>query len=320
MTTEAKVGAFVLACLAILAVTIVYLIKPRFGASQPYRTYLRYAGGLEPGAPVLFGGINAGEVTGVHPWATDPTQIEVLMEIKTGTPVNEQSVAKLGSVSLMSSPALMVTTGGKDARPIPPGESIPSAESPSLDELEAKLTTIADSATGLIAQVKEELSGITGDARTLLANLNTVTGEPNQKRVQAVLDNVNGLLAEDRPKISHIADQLSALGQHADAVVEKLGPVVDHADGTIQNVNGTVSDLREPLRKDLAEVQDTLKEVKALIANMQVLVRANDYKIGDTIENLRVATDNLDQLTESLKQRPWSLIRIKQPKDRKVPQ
>jgi hypothetical protein len=52
---------------------------------------------------------------------------------------------------------------------------------------------------------------------------------------------------------------------------------------------------------------------------MQVLVRANDYKIDDTIENLRTATQNLDELTESVKQRPWSLIRIKQPEDRKVP-
>jgi hypothetical protein len=48
-------------------------------------------------------------------------------------------------------------------------------------------------------------------------------------------------------------------------------------------------------------------------------VKANDYKIDDTIENLRTATENLDDLTESVKQRPWSMIRIKQPEDRKVP-
>src|SRR5215469_14306519 len=76
---------------------------------------------------------------------------------------------------------------------------------------------------------------------------------------------------------------------------------------------------KDPIRKDLAELQTTLQEAKAVLADMQVMVRANDYKIGDTVENLRVATDNLDQLTDSLKQRPWSLIRIKQPKEREVP-
>ena len=52
---------------------------------------------------------------------------------------------------------------------------------------------------------------------------------------------------------------------------------------------------------------------------MQVIVRANDSKIDDTVENLREVTDNLNQFTNSLKQRPWSLVRVKQPEDRQVP-
>jgi transaldolase len=34
----------------------------------------------------------------------------------------------------------------------------------------------------------------------------------------------------------------------------------------------------------------------------------------------QMAAEFIDQLTDSLKQRPWSLIRIKQPKEREVPQ
>jgi len=110
VTTEAKVGAFVLASLLILTSTVVYLGNAQFrGGKVPYRTYLRYAGGLEAGAPVLFGGIKAGNVTSVRPWPSDPTRIEIQMEIKEGTPVNEKSVAKLGAVSVMSEPALMVS-------------------------------------------------------------------------------------------------------------------------------------------------------------------------------------------------------------------
>jgi ABC-type transporter Mla subunit MlaD len=163
----------------------------------------------------------------------------------------------------------------------------------------------ADNANGLITEVRGDLQGISGDARTLLANLNTVTGQPNQQKIRALLDNVNAMLATEGPKIDHLTDQLNALSQHAD--------------DTIQNVNGTVTDVREPVRKDLAELQNTLLQAKQLLADMQVLVRANNYKIDDTMENLRTATENLDQLTESVKQRPWSLIRVKQPEDRKVP-
>ena len=80
-----------------------------------------------------------------------------------------------------------------------------------------------------------------------------------------------------------------------------------------------MTDLRDPMRKDLAELLVTLNQAKGLMQSMQVIVRANDDKIGDTVENLRDATDNLNQFTNSLKQRPWSLIRTKQPDDRHVP-
>ncbi len=306
MTTEAKVGAFVLGCFSVLAFTLIYLINAQLGEHMvAYRTYLRYAGGLEPGASVLFGGIEVGKVKAVRPAASDPTKIEILLDVKEHTPLNEQSVAKLGLISVMSPAALSITTGSNDAKRLLPESTIPSQEAANLDEITAKVSVVADNANGLITEVRGELHGISGDARTLLANLNTVTGKPNQQKVRAVLDNVNAMLETERPKIDRLTDQLNVLSQHADE--------------TIQNVNGTVTDMREPVRKDLAELQNTLLQAKQLLADMQVLVRANDYKIDDTIENLRTVTENLDDLTESVKQNPWSLVRIRQPEDRKVP-
>ena len=306
MSTEGKVGAFVLGSFAVLAFAIIRLLNAQLsGHVVPYHTYLQYAGGLEPGAQVLFGGINVGRVTAVRPAASDPTKIEIQLSVKENTPLNQKSVAKLGFISVMSGAALSVTTGGNDAKRLPAGSEIPSQEAASLDAITAKMAGVADNANELITEVRGELEGVSGDARTLLANLNTVTGKDNQQKVQAALDNVNTMLATERPKIDRLTDQLNALSQHAD--------------GAIQNVNGTLSDVRQPVREDLAELQKTLLQTKALLADMQVVVRANDYKINDTIENLRLATDNLGQLTESVKQRPWSLIRIKQPQDRQVP-
>ncbi len=301
MTTEAKVGAFVLASLAILTATTLYLANAQFsGSNVSYRTYLKYAGGLEAGAPVLFGGIKAGTVTSVRPWQSDPTRIEILVALKQGTPVNEKSIAKLGSVSVVSEPALLVSTGANDAPRVAPGQIIASQETVSLDEIAGKLAVVTDNANGLITQVKGELGNISGDAQRLLLTLNSVT-------------------SDERPKIDRIADQLLSLTQHADTLMAKIGPVIGHADDTIQNVNGAISGLREPIRTDLTELQTTLQQAKNLLADIRGVVRTNDFKIDDTVENLRVATDNLGQLTDQLKQRPWSLIRTKQPRDRKLP-
>jgi phospholipid/cholesterol/gamma-HCH transport system substrate-binding protein len=314
MSTEAKVGAFVLAALTILTATLIYLMSTSsHTGSVPFRTYLHYAGGLEPGAPVLFGGINAGSVTSVRPWTSDPSEIEILLALKPGTPVNEKSVAKIGSVSLMSGPALLISTGSNAAPHLPSGGAIPSQDVASMDEIIAKVSTVADNANALMTQVQGELAGISGDARTVLANLNAMTGKPNQERINAMLAQMSRLVTNAGPKIEGMLDQVSQ-------VTAKIGPVVDHADGAIQNINGTVSDIRDPLRNDLGELQTTLQEAKGLLDNMQVMVRANDSKVDETLENLRITTQNLSDLSNSVKQRPWSLIRIKQPKDRKVPQ
>jgi phospholipid/cholesterol/gamma-HCH transport system substrate-binding protein len=321
MNTEAKVGIFVIVCLILLGVTVYYVGNEQWGRHlTPYRTYLKYAGGVAPGSAVLFGGIEVGRVTAVHSWTKDPTQIEIALELKEGTPVNEKSVAKLGSVSLMSSPTISITTGAQDVRRLKPGEVIASQETVSIDDMTRKLSGIADSAAVLITQVQGELKGITGQAQSFLANLNDATGPTNRRQLAEILQQVNSMVAQQSPKIDQITDQVLLASRDADAAIRKVGPLVDHADITVANVNSTIDQMREPIRQDLAQLQSTLEQAKSLIASVQAVVRGNDDNIRETIENLRVATENLDQLTEQVKQRPWSLVRIRQPKDRKVPQ
>lgn len=321
MNTETKVGIFVVTCAILLGATVYIVGNEQWGHHlTPYKTYLRYAGGVEPGSAVLFGGITAGRVTSVKAWNHDPTLIEIALEVQEGTPINAKSVAKLGSVSLMSSPAISITTGAHDAPRLQAGQVIASQETISIDDMTRKLSGIADNAEELITQVQGELKGISGQAQVLLANLNDVTGPTNRRQVATILEQVNTLVAEQRPKVDRITDQVELVSRDMDAIVKKIGPLVDHTDATVLNVNGTIDQLRDPIRQDLAQLQSTMEQAKVLIASLQTMVRSNDDNIRETVENIRVATENLDQLTDRVKQNPWSLVRIRQPKDRKVPQ
>jgi SepF-like predicted cell division protein (DUF552 family) len=98
-----------------------------------------------------------------------------------------------------------------------------------------------------------------------------------------------------------------------------MGPTIDNVNATVSNANQTITAFREPGQADLVELQKTIAETRGLIVDLQTLVRANAQNTTYTIENLRMMTDNLNDLTESVKERPWSLVRIKQPKDREVP-
>ena len=320
MSTEAKVGAFVLASLAILLGTIYRLTNMQMrGARVPYRTYLRYAGGLEPGADVLFGGIKVGTVTAVRPDPQDPTRIEILLDVKQGTPVNANSVAKLGSVTIITSPAISISMGSNDAPRLPPNGVIRSQESISIDDTQRKIVALADSANGLLGSVQTDINALTGDARKLIANLNEMTGKPNQQHVAGILTNADGMITSISPKIDHITDQIATLSDNANALVAKLGPTVDNVNATASNANDSITAVREPLKADLAELQKTLAQARGLVADVQSSLRAKDQGMNDALENLRITTDNLRDLTQSVKERPWSLVRIRQPKDRKVP-
>ena len=210
MTTEVKVGVFVLASLSILSVTLVSLINTGANAgSVPYRTYLRNAGGLEPGAAVLFGGINAGRVTQVRPSASDPTRIEILMAFKKGNAHKSRVCCQtwIGK-SLMSGPALLVSTGTKDAHTSCSGRFNSIREAATMDEIVGKVSTIAENVNDLITQVQGEVGSISSDARTVLANLNSLTGRQNQERIHITLDEISRLAADAHPKINHLMDQL----------------------------------------------------------------------------------------------------------------
>jgi phospholipid/cholesterol/gamma-HCH transport system substrate-binding protein len=299
-STEAKVGAFIVICAAVLAVTIYYVNKSEFRGKQlPYRMYLHYAGGVEPGTTVLFGGIAVGKVTAVHPDKQDPTRIEVSLGVKEGTPVNASSLSKVGSINLLGNPVVSITTGRNDAPRLPPGAEIPSQETVSMDEMQRKVVALADTAQRTLASVNTDVNNVTADARQLLANLNKTTGKANQQHVAAILSNADRTVA-----------QLSS----------RIGPTLDNVNQTVSNANRTITSLQQPLQTDLAEVQRTLQDTRALISNVQTVVSENREDINDSFENIRITTDNLNDFTRNIKEQPWSMVRIKQPEDRKVPQ
>jgi len=269
---------------------------------------------------VLYGGIKVGQVTAVRPWSQDPTRIEISFQVRNGTPLNDKSIARVGTVSIMSSPALAISTGSNDARRLSPGETVRSEEAVSIDEITRRVATVADSANTLMLQLRKDIPVITQEAQTLLANLNQVTGSGNQRNIANILAELNTLLSRESPKIARITDQISALATRADSTVASVAPVIANVNRTVTNVNATVEALRDPLARDMAELERTIVQARTLINNMDSLIRTNESDISETVRNLHGTSENLRTLTESVKRQPWSLIRVKQPPDRKVPQ
>ena len=72
--------------------------------------------------------------------------------------------------------------------------------------------------------------------------------------------------------------------------------------------------------KDLADLNTVIQQAHDTLAGVQNILGENRQDMAETVQNLHAASENVRALTETLKQRPWNLIRTTQPVDRKVPQ
>jgi len=320
MSRELKVGMFVLTSLLIFLGAFVYVANVQLrGVRTPYKTYFNYAGGVDPGSAVRFGGMKAGAITAVRPWHEDPTKIEVLLELRESVPVNADSVAVLTSLNPLGDKYLEITTGTSKARRLPPGATIPSTEPVSLDDLAKKVSAIIPTVQSTLQDVQKDIDQLTGNARVALANVQSITGPQNQRNITLLLANARELLDKDSPRIDNVLQNLERASSQASDAFNEVHTAARTANETIANANRTIGEIRDPVKTDLAELQRTMVDARRLIADLNAVVSANRYNIDDTFANFRAASENLRELTASVKQRPWMLIRGKPAPDRTVP-
>ena len=320
MSSEAKVGAFVVVSLSVFVYTFITVANKQLaGEKVTYKTYFTFAAGLDPGTAVRFGGLKAGVVEEVRSWEEDQTKVEVIFEMRGDIPVNTDSVAKLASLSALGQNYLEITTGSIEAPRIDPGGIIKSEEAVTVDDIMQKFANLADTATDMMEDMRGDITRITERAEVLLNNLNEITGEKNRESMEQLLENANEMMAEQRPKINRITDQVTEMLVKADRLLVDFQAVAEQTKATVANANRTLDETREPLKSNLVELEATLKQTRRTLEDIQAIVVVNESNINEMLENLRVSSQNLKEMSDELRQRPWSLIRVKPKPDRKVP-
>ena len=320
MNNEAKVGLFVIVALLIFVATFLSVATMQLGGDRvPYRAHFKFVGGLEAGKTVRFGGLQAGVITNVGPSEDDPTVAEVRFELKEEIPINQASVAKISSLNALGDNYLEITPGEASAARIPPNGVVQSEEAITFTDITAKVADVTDTAQALMVDVKEDIELLVGDLRVLAQNLQELTGPENQRNVEQLLANSNEMIETQAPKIDQITTQISELLEKVDVVVTDLRTVAQSADKTVRNVDQTVTDLKDPIERDLEELQNTLAEARSLIGQIETTVVVNQDNLNETLENFRVTSENLEQFSDEIRQRPWSLLRAKPKEDRQVP-
>jgi len=113
---------------------------------------------------------------------------------------------------------------------------------------------------------------------------------------------------------------MAVLTKHADSIIYAAKPIPANVNLAVTKANDLLDAVREPLTNDLTEIQTVLQQARETLAGIKDVLGENRQDMAETVQNLHAASENVRTLTETLKQRPWNLVRTTQPVDRKVPQ
>jgi phospholipid/cholesterol/gamma-HCH transport system substrate-binding protein len=327
----ALVGVFVIVATALLFGVALALTGGIGETRVPHRTYFKFSGGLEAGAPVRYGGLNIGKVTQVRVDPMDTTRIEIDFAVAADAPIRTDSVATISSLSLLSDHYLEISSGTLRAARAEKGSVVLSKEAFSFDD-------IGESVQALMPSAQAALKILTTDLDTLQTTLNEANdllNDKNRANVSETLVTLKGTLTDLRPalnktmkSIDDILDdtqpKLSATLTNVQGLTTKMDPLLDNvnktlgtADTTLTHLDDTIAENRPNLKASLESTREVLERVKVVVGQLNSTLSQNSDNIDETMDNVRQMTENLRQLTDTLKTSPSSIIRGTGVKDRK---
>jgi phospholipid/cholesterol/gamma-HCH transport system substrate-binding protein len=301
------------------------------GATVPHRAYFKFAGGVQAGAPVRYGGMMVGKVQRVRVDPANSTRIEIDMAVNRDAPIKNDSVAKISTLGPLTDNYIEISTGSEQAGLAPADSVLLSAEAFGLPQLGDAAQAMLPDFQKALQKLNQNLDGL----QVTLTRANDLLNDGNRAHIAGSLNNLDHLVAEVRPKANDSLDHLngmltdaspkvSASLSNVQTATEKLTPMLDdlkvtmgRADDALMHVDSTVMENRPDIRAAVTGLRDTVAKSSTLLTELNQTLDQNSDNIDELLANIRMTTENLRTLTENLTRSPSSLIFGTRAPDRK---
>ncbi|HTZ46607.1 MAG TPA: MlaD family protein [Verrucomicrobiae bacterium] len=308
------VGLFVVIAAILLVVTVFALTGVFATSTRTFHARFHNAAGLEPGATVRFeGGPKIGRVENLSIVSSDPSLMDMAFSVKNDIPVKTDSHVSILSFSPLGDNHLEIRAGSAGAPRAPDGALLPSDAYVSFNDLTAEINQLTPQAKQLLTNLNDRVTQL----KVTIDRVNDLLNDRNRANVASSLDNLRGMLQENRPQIKSTISNVNVAAQKLSPLLDQIKQTVDQANGTLKKVDGVVDENRADIRASVIKLHESLDNVAALTAQVQRLLDDNDYNIGEILNNLRIVSENLKQFTDSIKTHPEVLINPAMPRDRK---
>ncbi len=296
-SNEIKVGAMLVLGFGLLVVFIIAIFGVNWREqTKEYETFLRQIPGIEEGSLVKFGGMDVGHVSEISLPGNPQGEplISLKLKVDAKTPVRANSLAYVTSVSIMATQHIEISPGTPDVPLLPDGGVLQSKEVLSF------------------TQMAEPFSEMSAKVEVLIERLSDVFNDQNRQHLASMISNMDKVMNEG--------------GDRFIVLVENLERLTNNLSEVSQNLNVLMSDNKENFNETLEHLERTSRESSALIAEMRKslnqfdkVVSANGATFVEIMENFQYTSQNLEEFSRIVKERPWLLVRKDAPPERELP-
>lgn len=245
------VGAFVIVLTAFIVLGIIWLSSGfKFEKYNSYLVYMQESvSGLSVDSSVEYNGVDVGTVKSIALNRRNPALVEVIVSIKSTTPITRGTVATLTTRGLTGVVYIALKEKTKDPRsPLTPhGAKYPVIQTaPSIFvRLDAALTQINNSFERISASIQSVLDQENLNAiKATLANLKTVTGTlaVNSKQLDSILANTSRASQQFEPLLQSSKRALGMLEIQTLPATYRVLTNLDEVSRTLLAVSGEIKD------------------------------------------------------------------------------
>jgi len=308
------VGLFVLVASGLLIATVFVLTGAFAGSAKTYHAFFPFAGGLEPGASVRYaGGPKVGRVEQLRIDPQNAARIEITFSVKPDLPVKSDSKVRIMSLSPLGDNHLEVVPGSPQATLAASGSTLQAEPFVDFNAITAQINNIAPKAEELLETMNQRAT----ELKVTVDRINDLVNDRNRTNLSATIANARGMLEENRPPLHSTLQRVDKSSAKLEPLLDDLRKTSGQANKTLEHVDALISEDRPDLHKAILQLRQNLDSIQDLTGQLNNTLGANSENIDEILENMRHVSENLKEFTDTIKTKPYTLLRATTPKEHK---
>jgi len=228
--------------------------------------------------------------------------------------VKTDSHVKIMSLSPLGENHLEIVPGSDKAALAATGSILPSDSYVDFNALTARINDLAPQAQQLLKTLNDRA----GELKVTVDRINDLMSDQNRANLAGTLADTRGMIAENRAPVKATVQHLNSATEKLEPLLQDLRKTSAQANETLSHVDSLIGENRADVRQAVVELRKSLTTITDLTGKLDQTLDVNSENIDELLENLRHVSQNLKEFTNTIKTRPYTLIRSSTPREHKT--